>query len=71
MAFSQVEVSDDQVMMVATVTGFGDHSMIQTALQGNHGQVDTVVNEILDDREKVSPYFFGAYLPGARVLTLA
>lgn len=54
MAFSQVVVSEDQVRMVATVTNFNDFSMISTALRGNHGNAETVVNEILDDCEKVS-----------------
>jgi hypothetical protein len=52
MAFSQVVVSEDQVRMVATVTNFNDFSMISTALRGNHGNAETVVNEILDDCEK-------------------
>ncbi len=55
MAFSGGPVSAEQVEMVAMVTGFEDRPMITNALQGNHGNVETVINEYLDDASKVGP----------------
>jgi len=55
MAFSGGDVSAEQVEMVTMVTGFENHSMIANALKGNHGNVETVINEYLDDADKVRP----------------
>jgi hypothetical protein len=53
MAFNQADAYAEQVTMVEIVTeGCADRSMISAALQNNHGNVDTVVNEILDDLAK-------------------
>ncbi|KAH6850738.1 hypothetical protein B0I37DRAFT_120295 [Chaetomium sp. MPI-CAGE-AT-0009] len=52
MAFNQEDAYAEQVAMVEVVTGCNDRSMISAALKGNHGSVDTVVNEILDDLDK-------------------
>ncbi len=56
MAFSGGPVSAEQVEMVVMVTGFEDRPMITNALQGNHGNVETVINEYLDDASKVGPF---------------
>ncbi len=55
MAFSGGPVSAEHVEMVVMVTGFEDRPMITNALQSNHGNVETVINEYLDDASKVSP----------------
>ncbi|KAK3905339.1 hypothetical protein C8A05DRAFT_41727 [Staphylotrichum tortipilum] len=45
-------VSAEHVEMVVMVTGFEDRAMITNALQGNHGNVEGVINEYLDDPDK-------------------
>lgn len=47
-------VSQENVDMVTMVTGFDDQGMIRTALQNNNHNVETVINEYLDDPNKVS-----------------
>lgn len=68
MAFSGGAVPAEKVDMVVMVTGFEDHSMITNALQGNHGNVETVINEYLDDADKVSSPPSPCW-PGQRLLT--
>ena len=48
-------VSAEDVEMVVMVTGFEDRAMITNALQG-HGNVEGVINEYLDDPDKVGPH---------------
>jgi len=61
MAFNDAAVSPDKIETVVAVTGFEDHALISNALRSNQGNVDTVVNEFLDDSDKVcllSPRLF-------------
>jgi hypothetical protein len=56
MAFNGAAASSDQARLVAEITGFGDHAVIIKALQGNHGDVDKVVNEFYEGgADKVGP----------------
>jgi hypothetical protein len=57
MAYNGGSVSAEDVDMVVMVTGFADQAMIRNALQGNHGNVENVINEFLDDSDKVGPRF--------------
>ncbi|KAL2197638.1 hypothetical protein P885DRAFT_35894 [Corynascus similis CBS 632.67] len=52
MAFNDAAVSPDKIETVVAVTGFEDHALISNALRSNQGNVDTVVNEFLDDSDK-------------------
>ncbi|KAK4250331.1 hypothetical protein C7999DRAFT_11878 [Corynascus novoguineensis] len=52
MAFHDAAVSPDKIETVVAVTGFEDHALISNALRSNQGNVDTVVNEFLDDSDK-------------------
>lgn len=63
MAFSGGDAPAEQVEMVAMVTGFENHSMIANALKSNHGNVETVINEYLDDADKVCPFSLLLALP--------
>ncbi len=60
--------SADDVEMVVMVTGFEDRHMITNALQRSHGNVETVINEYLDDPDKVG-HSHSAGPPCSLVLT--
>ncbi|KAK4142288.1 uncharacterized protein C8A04DRAFT_38394 [Dichotomopilus funicola] len=52
MASNEATALDEQAQMVEMVTGFENRAVIVNALRENHGNVDTVVNEYLDDPAK-------------------
>ncbi|KAH6626443.1 hypothetical protein B0J18DRAFT_141096 [Chaetomium sp. MPI-SDFR-AT-0129] len=52
MASREAAALDEQAQMVEMVTGFENRAVIVNALRENHGNVDTVVNEYLDDPAK-------------------
>jgi hypothetical protein len=68
MAFNGGPAVSEQVEMVVQVTqaDFQDHAKIENALKSNHGNIETVINEYLDDVEKVCATFFPASSGAAR-----
>ena len=56
MAFNGAAASSEQAQLVEEITGFADRAVIIKALQGNHGNVDKVVNEFYEGGpDKVGP----------------